>query len=190
MLWIPWNKSIQEHLDIAPNKLLLLLAVYTVNTSLGTYVLVTNRHTIPWTAMEYTSHCMVTCTVVCGTKTLLYNMLLGQLPWTVCRLGASTKYAWYVYSWILNITPTIPKIFVPKFIPLFQPNTPNQCFLAMELYGLWALSYPEVASLMIISCDELDQQDCSSADLEPDKIYASIFHPTLVLLPTIASQLC
>ena len=57
MLWIPCDKCVQGLLDIARNKLLLLLAVYTVSTSLDTHWSQTD---IPCTAMEYTSHCMVT----------------------------------------------------------------------------------------------------------------------------------
>ena len=67
-----------------------------------------------------------------------------------------------------TLHPLFPRFLSPNLFLYFNPTLQINASLLWSYYGLWALSYPEVTSLMI-SCDEVDQQECSSADLEPEK---------------------
>jgi len=76
--------------------------------TLGIYILVTNRHTIPSIVLKYANHCMVTLLdVYCGvwhTCTVRYIHVAGSVIMDCYHelCGASTKHASYVYSWLSN----------------------------------------------------------------------------------------
>ena len=88
----------------------------------------------------------------------------------VCGLGASAKYTCYahtpdsqirLYPLIPTCLPIVPQIYV-------NPTLKNQCFLAMALYR--SVGFIPSGSNVTNDCDEVDRQDCSSADWKPDKI--------------------
>jgi len=128
-----------------------------------------------WTfsTMSWQAKCLLSCTK---------NMHgLGQHWYVagsviVCGLGASAKYQYTCYAH----TPDSQIILYP-LIPTCLPIVPQIYSFTLTQHSkinaswLWHYNYRSVGfipsgSNITNDCDEVDRQDCSSADWKPDKI--------------------